>query len=205
MPANRPRSAPAKGRRATPDRDSDQRFAAPHHRYKGRGISPACPDARPVINSRANRIAVKGWRTGSGQPMTIDKDCIDNSALGPLRGASLSDIRAFFDALVTRDSTPGGVGEAADVIGTLRPGEDPRQASGALLDDLTIVFQHTLERSRERGEIAAGVDVEKAARELTAAFRSVLFMQHEGYSAEEVRRFLDHSLQVLAPSGHRDS
>lgn len=158
-----------------------------------------------MINSRANRIAVKGWRTGSGQAMTIDKDCIDNSALGPLRGASLDDIRAFFDALVTRGPTPGGAGGAEGVIGALRPGEDPRQASGALLDDLTIVFQHTLERSRERGEIAPGIDVEKAARELTATFRSVLFMQHEGYSAEEVRRFLDHALQVLAPSGHPDS
>lgn len=136
--------------------------------------------------------------------MTIDKDRTDNSALEPLRGASLGDIHAFFDALLTQGSAPAGMGGAAGVIGALKPGEDPRQASGALLDDLTIVFQHTLERSRARGETAAGMDVEKTARDLTATFRSVLFMQHEGYTAEEIRRFVDRALQVLTPSGHPD-
>ncbi len=136
--------------------------------------------------------------------MTTDNDHIENSALGPLRGASLDDIRAFFDALVTRGTAPVGMPGAAELIGTLRPGEDPRQASEALLDDLTIVFQHTLERSRARGETAAAMDIEKTAEQLTAAFRSVLYMQHEGYSAEEIRRFLDHALQVLAPPAHPD-
>jgi hypothetical protein len=154
-----------------------------------------------VTDSEASRIAPESGQSGSGHTMTIDKDRIDKSALEPLRGASLDDIRAFFNALVDRVPPPGGLHDAAKGIDALRPADDPRQTSQALLDDLTIVFQHTLERSRARGEIAAGLDIEKTAKELTAAFRSVLFMQHEGYAGEEIRRFLDRALKVLAPSG----
>lgn len=130
--------------------------------------------------------------------MTTENNHIDLHGLDSLRSASCEDIRAFFDALVNQTPARTEAPMSQDEDGGLQVDEDHSPASRAMLDDLTIVFQHTLERSRARGELSAGLDLDVIARQLTATFRAVLLMQHEGYPRAEIRRFVDETLKPIA-------
>lgn len=129
--------------------------------------------------------------------MTTENNHIDLHGLDSLRSASCEDIRAFFDALVNQTPARTEAPMSQDEDGGLQVDEDHSPASRAMLDDLTIVFQHTLERSRARGELSAGLDLDAIARQLTATFRGVLLMQHEGSPREEIRRFVDRALHTI--------
>jgi len=130
--------------------------------------------------------------------MTTENNHIDLHGLDALRSASCEDIRTFFDALVNQTPARTEAPMSQDEDGGLQVDEDHSPASRAMLDDLTIVFQHTLERSRARGELSAGLDLDVIARQLTATFRAVLLMQHEGYPRAEIRRFVDETLKPIA-------
>lgn len=130
--------------------------------------------------------------------MTTEDKFLDLRGLDSLRSASCEDIRAFFSAVVDQPAAEQETAMPADGIGGMPIDGDHLSPSAAMLDDLTIVFQHTLERSRSRGELSAGLDLDVVARQLTATFRGVLLMQHEGSPRAEIQRFVDQTLKLIA-------
>lgn len=130
--------------------------------------------------------------------MTTENNHIDLHGLDSLRSASCDDIRAFFDAVVNQPTSGQETPTQPDEIGSIQIDGDRLSAPRAMLDDLTIVFQHTLERSRARGELSAKLDLDAIARQLTTTFRGVLLMQHEGYPRAEISRFVDGTLKLIA-------
>lgn len=130
--------------------------------------------------------------------MTTENNHIDLHGLDSLRSASCDDIRTFFDALVNQPTSGQETSTQPDEIGGIQIDGDRLSASRAMLDDLTIVFQHTLERSRARGELSSELDLDLIARQLTATLRGVLFMQHEGSPRVEIQRFVDQALKLIA-------
>ncbi len=130
--------------------------------------------------------------------MTTENEDIDLRGLDSLRDASCDDIRAFFEAVVDLPAEEQETAMPADETGGIQIDGDHLSTSRAMLDDLTIVFQHTLERSRARGELSSELDLDLIARQLTATFRGVLFMQHEGSPRVEIQRFVDQALKLIA-------
>ncbi|MGB5209973.1 MAG: hypothetical protein WBN31_00145 [Gammaproteobacteria bacterium] len=130
--------------------------------------------------------------------MSTSKEFNLISGLDPLQTASVPDIRRFFFGLLDLTVDQSETSTRPLHTGSeLSPDSDPREEVQAMLDDLTIVFRRALERGTADGSIGLERNLDAVAQKLTGTFRSVLFMQHDGYERDEIRRFIELALKIL--------
>lgn len=121
----------------------------------------------------------------------------------PIRrpGASLADIREFFDGAVERATQPNAPQGCLMVNTALELGkasEEIRAIVDAFFDETTHVMQACLERAAAQGELTPTIPLDRLARYLVGEFRFLLLSAAAGTSRQAMRERLEVALLPIA-------